>query len=337
MAVLRNIKLDTIKSAIALTMSDEDTARDWARQRWGVANAPEHVTKAAVSSTISSDVDTTASVLEDRAFFGLVAERAVLPRLRGIRRSGFRVRTVTTSGATAVFLGEGKAIPTFRPQFSNTGLLPKKVAAMTIATEAALNEASGIEATIHADLTAAFIDAMDGALLAPGNAGNAVTPASITNGVSPVIASSDPAEDFEALVDNLGGDPGAAYVIMSPVSATRLAGHQIGREVGARGGEIAGIPVITSRRCPRDLVVLVDPGGLIADWEDVVHIEASRHGTVKMDTEPTMTADSPTETTTLSLWQSNCVGFRAVGRVAWQRVRAGSVAVLQGGTGSWLF
>jgi hypothetical protein len=188
------------------------------------------------------------------------------------------------------------------------------------------------------DLTRAVVFTLDRDFLDPANAGvSGVTPPSITHGVTPVIsAGSDPAADLAALVGAFAGDLLSSYFIMQPDVAVALAGTGKFPDLGVRGGEAIGLPVLTSRAAPIESIILADPTGFMAAYDDIIQIEASQHGTLQMDDAPTMSVTAPTATAAVSLWQANCHGFRAIGNVAWAEARPGGVAILESATGTWL-
>jgi hypothetical protein len=337
---LRETKHDAIKSAIAFAFvgNEHPAARSWALDRWGQAGTPTFVDKAAESSSVMVDLDgSTTSGLIDRALFGAVREQAVLFRLRGARRTGWNVRSILTGGTVASWVQEGKAIPVNKASFDNVGLEPCKVAGITVATDETLQAVPDIEAQLFGDLTRAVVDVLDRDLLDPANAGSAgVTPPSITNGVAPIVATSDPAVDLAALVAAFGGDLLSSYFVMRPETAVALAATGNFPDLGARGGEAIGLPVLTSRNAPIESVILVDPTGFMVAYDEAIQLEASRQGTLQMDDAPTMSSVPPSPTNVVSLWQANSRALRAIANVAWEEARPGGVAMLQGGGSDWL-
>lgn len=335
----RDTRLDPIKGmmAFAATGSDSEYARSWAVSRWGPANAPTVIEKADVSAILYDELDTVATGMIDRQMFAAVQERAVLYRMRGVRRAGFNVRSIVMGGTTAAWVAPGFPIPVSKPTFDNTGLDPFKVCGLTVATLTALQYSPGLERALFDDLVKAVSDAMDEAFLDPANAGVADgMPGAVTNGIMPLVATSDPAADLAALVAAFEGDLTAAYFTLTPETAVKLAGTGLFRDIGARGGELLGVPVLTAKKAPADSVSLIDPSGIMAAYDEDLLLETGREGSVQMSDTPTNDSTTPTPTTLVSLWQANCVGFRAVSRVSWETARPGSVALLQGGGTDWL-
>jgi hypothetical protein len=100
------------------------------------------------------------------------------------------------------------------------------------------------------------------------------------------------------------------------------------------GGELLGIPVITSENIPSTggsptdgdpIIVLSAPDILLAD-DGQVSIDASQEASLQMDTAP----DSPAtaSTTFISLWQQNQIGIRAERYINWAKRRTTAVAYI---------
>lgn len=331
---LRDTRHDTIKTAMAFAEvgSDSPATRSWAVARWGEGGAPSEVSKAAESASSLSSLDSIATGLIDRQIFGAVRERAILFRMRGVRRTGFTTRSITSSPAVATFVAEGAAAPLLEANLDNAGLQPAKLVAMTAATQESLNAAPGFEGLLYDDLTAAYVDGLDDALLDPTNNGSGAAPAALTYGAPNIIATGDIAVDLADLVEAFAGNLLAAYFVTAPETAAALAAKEVGRDLGARGGELLGVPLLTSNASPRGQLALIDAGGVMAAWDsdNSLVIEVGREGSIQFDSAPTGSSTTPAGTAVVSLWQTNTRAFRAVGFVTWALAKAGAVSILTG-------
>lgn len=315
---LRETKLDAVKAAITFAVcgTSDMEARAWAVNRWGEAYTPREINKAA-DAVMVSDIDSSTSTgLIDRELFRAIRERALLFRMRGIRRTGFHVRATTISNSTATWVAEAKPIPVLKPTINNVGLAPAKLAAMSVWTREALEASPMIEQLVFADLVRAYTDALDFALFDPDNDGTAIAPASLTNGATAVAATSDIDDDLAEVFAAFTGDLATAVFVTTPQVAAGLA-RDFNGDVGARGGEIAGVPTLTSSAAPDGQLTLVDPATVLAAWDEDVELQTSEAGTVEMLTSG-FTQDQPTGAALVSLWQSNLRSIRAIGRVAWE-------------------
>lgn len=314
----RETRHDTVKAALAFATigsNDPQEARDWALQRWGEAGTPREINKAASAADVDYLDSSTSTGLLDRELFKAVRERALLYRMRGIRRTGFRIRAVTIGGSLASFVAEGKPIPILRPTISNTGIEPRKIAGMSVWTKESLEAAPSIEQLAFDDLARAYSDALDFAMLDRTNDGSGVAPAALTNGAVTVAATSDIDDDLAEVFAAFTGDLASAYWLTTPQIGAGLSAYFNG-DVGARGGEIAGIPTLTSMAAPDGELTLVDPTNVLAAWDELIELQTSEAGAVEMLTSG-HTQDQPAGAALVSLWQNNMRSIRAIGRVAW--------------------
>lgn len=330
--------LDFTRAIIAKALErDVGEAARFAAARWGENSAPAMLCRSAVAggATGSGWASTLASS-EGAAteFFAQVAQRTVIGRMSGLRRVPAQVRLLDqTGGFGASWTAEGAATPISAATFASTVMRPLKVTAATVVTEELLRDGSAeSERLIRADLIRAMSEAIDLAFLDPDNAGVAdEKPASIVN----VIASSSPAgtiaptgtvaDDLEALIADFSGDLTMAYFVCKPDYAAALSGADR-PNIGARGGELLGIPVLTSRSAPGGLI-LVDPTR-IAVVDDGGAVKVSREATVEMEDAPSGDSLTPTATTAVSLWQVNAVGIAAMRAINWS-ARTDAVAMLE--------
>lgn len=335
MATLRNQKFDTVKSAMAIAIAGEHDAPAWLHQRFGKAFSPEGVRKA-VGPTELVDMDSSITALQDRELFAAVRERSLLFRMRGLRRTAFKTRAVTTGGAVATWVAEGKPLPVHKPTIENVGLDRLKVAGLTVATAESLERAPGFDQLLFSDMVQATAEQIDATLLSISATAVAdVSPDSLTSGLTPVDATSNPEVDIRALIEDFEGDLSAAYFTMAPRTAARIAETRIGRDIGVRGGELLGVPVLTSRGAPLDSMALVDPTGIMAAWDEDAQIDVGQGGAIEM-TDSNSTQDAPTGAELVSLWQANLYAFRSIAYINWEIARSGSVSVLSGGGADWL-
>lgn len=314
---LRERRHDAVKTAMMLAVqgTGDLSDRSWSINRWGEAGAPLEVNKAADAVEISDLDSSTSTGLMDRELFAAARDKSLLFRMRGFRRTEFFTRSIALSNATAQWTGEGKPIFVLKPTINNAGLPPAKLAAMSVWTLEALEASPALEAIIFNDLSRAFADALDLAMFDPTNDGSGVAPASLTYGATAIASTSDIDADLTEVFAAFSGDLSAAVFVTPPQVGAGLAGEFTGRDIGARGGELAGIPVLTSAALPDGQLTLVDPSSILAAWDEYLELQTSEAGTVEMSETPTQ--DQPTGAALVSLWQNNLRSIRAIGRFAW--------------------
>ncbi len=320
------VRAVTLKSVIS--GASHDDLLEAASNRYGAGQA-ESVVRAAVTPVDLATVGRDPTSLE---FLDLVREQTVYGRLSGLRRMPFNVRMPRIgTGASGFWVGESNPKPVSKPSVMGAELKSAKVAGIIVVTAEALKAAGRLaETALQNDLVRAVSAVWDEAFLDPTNAGEAgVRPASITHGATTITATSDPSADIEAVIDAFDGDFSAAYWVMNPTTATRLAKRRDGSafafpDLGPRGGSLLGIPVLTSRAAPADMVALIDPTG-IAAADEGIEVKRAKHASLQMSDDPENDAGE-----LVSLWQANLVALLSEVHTNWQVQRPGSVAVITG-------
>lgn len=269
----------------------------------------------------------------------------------GLRNVPFRRRLVgQTSGATAQWVGEGKAKPLTRFNTESSTLEPLKVATIAVLTQEVVRDSSpSAEALTRDELGAAVrerldIDFIDPAKIAVAN----VSPASITNGITAIPSSGN---DFAAVradvkallagfIDDNNAPTSGVWIMPSTVAlALSLMTNDLGQEdplfrgITMNGGIFAGLPVITSEYVQGydgPIVVLVNARDIYLGDEGGFELDMSTEASLEMDDAPSHNSTTPTPTQLVSLWQTNSVGFRAERTINWKRRRESSVQVLEG-------
>jgi hypothetical protein len=325
---------DFVRALIATALADAPSAAlAYAQQRWGERSGASQIVKTALDALGTNTTDAISDQAAASEFFSVVAQSSIIGKLSGLRRVPLRVRTLTALGATASWVGEGQAKPMTSLSFSAGSLDPKRVVGLTVCTNELLRDGSlAAESTIRADLIRAVTEALDEAFVASATLPDA--PTSITASAPAIPATADPNEDLVDLVGVFDGDLSASYLITDPTTAISLSGADRPR-AGARGGDIAGIPLITSRSCPAGSIILVDPAG-IAVGEGPAVGRVSRQASILMDTAPGMASvqagspSGPVSAQLVSMFQSNSVALLVERAIAWQVVRSDAVALITG-------
>lgn len=166
-----------------------------------------------------------------------------------------------------------------------------------------------------------MVDTLDNSFLDPANAGVPdVEPVSITSSIAPITATADPTADLKAPLAAFGGDLETAYFIAQGGIAAALADPSR-PNAGARGGEVLGVPLVTSRNAPDGMLILAD-AAWIAFTEDATKADASSAGSVVM-------SDTGTGGSLTSLWAANLTALRVEKTANWA-ARPGAVAAISG-------
>lgn len=267
-----------------------------------------------------------------------------------LRRVPFRIPLLgQTSGGNGYWVGEGAAKPVTKFDFSRITIEPLKVANIAVITEEMLRDSSpSADVLIRDQLVQALRERMDLDFIDPVKAASAgISPASITNGIAFIVSSGNDADavraDIKALFAQFiaGNNAPTSGVWIMPATVAlslSLMHNPLGQSefpgISMTGGTLSGLPVIVSEYVPTDatgsVVALINAADIYFGDEGGFAVDMSREASLQMDSEPTNNGVTPTATTLVSLWQANCVGFRAERTINWARRRTASVAFLSG-------
>jgi hypothetical protein len=324
--------LGFIRAGIASAVAPDNpiAAQKFAAERWGEFSIPSQFTKAAITAGSTEAGAWGADLaLPISEFFAAVAERSIVGKLAGLRRPPLNVRTIsTTTPSTAHWAGQGAPKPVSKLTFAADTIEPLKVAALVVVTDEVLRSSNpNAELLIRNDLLNAVAREIDQAFADETSAGvSGVQPAAINYDAPSVTGTGDMADDLQLLFASFGGDLETAYFIAHPVLYASIAGANY-PGVGARGGQLAGVPAIASSACSHNVLTLIDPSG-VSYSEGTAEIRVSRQATIQMLDNPANNSGTATATQAVSLYQTNAVALLCEISVNWARARPGSVAVL---------
>ena len=334
--------------ALAASRGSRMEAAEYAK-RWD-KDTPEvsMVLKAAMTAGTVADSDWAAPLVVYRnmasEFIELLRPATIIGQIPGLRRVPFNITMpTTTQGSTVGWVGEGKPKPVSEMKFGQLSLGMSKAAGIVVISEelARASEPSA-EAIVRQDLIAAMAAFLDIQFVDPAVAAVAnVSPASITNGVTPITASGATAAAFRTDFQTLAAQFTAANLslrgavwIMNETQALAfsLAVNPLGQPAfpgtTATGGSLMGIPVVASEAVVGNLSILVKASEILLADDGGVTLDASREASLQMDSAPMSPADATT--VMVSLWQLNLVGLRAERFINWKKRNAAAVGMLNG-------
>lgn len=254
------------------------------------------------------------------------------------------------AGATAYWVGESQPKPVTRAGFYNVNFGWAKVAAIMIQSEELFRLTDGdSERYLRDELAKAVAERLDVDLVDPNKAAvPGVSPASITNGVTPIASTGNDADAIREDVNLLGASFDAVNIGLE--SGVWLMGNSVARRLSSmrnalgqrefpdmtpRGGMFEGYPVVVSNYMTDDSnghdVILMNASDIWLADDGQVTVDASREASLQMQDNPTNDAangGNPTATTMVSLWQTNNIGLRAERFVNWAKRRPQSVQML---------
>lgn len=353
----KGIEFARYAMALGAAKGNLHQALEIAKNRFADSPRVVNVIRAAVAAGTTTDADWAADLVEYNQFAGDFVEflrpRTILgqfgqngvPNLRAVP---FNVNIrAQTSGGSGYWVGQGAPKPLTKMNFDNIYLGWAKVANIAVLTEELLRFSNpSAEALVRDSLAAALIERLDTDFVDPDKvAVSNVSPASISNGITPISSSGNDAgavrEDVRAamaafIAANITPTTGVWIMPATVALSLSLMRNALGQkefpEITMMGGRFEGLPVITSEYVPTitagAYVMLVNASDVwLADDGQVV-IDASREASLQMLDNPTNNSGDGTATSMVSMFQTNSVALRAERWINWKRRRDAGVQVL---------
>lgn len=275
-------------------------------------------------------------------FIELLRAETILGRLTALRRVPFNVRMARqTSGTTGTFVGEGLPTPVKELAFDSVSLQWAKCSTIcVISSELARFSDPMAEARVRADLIEGIAEYLDKRLIDPAYAGVAsVSPASLTNGVTPTQASGTTVAALDSNWRTIMASFATTnqrlqnlVVVMSPSQALRFSMMRTNQDMplfpnmGMNGGTMYGLPVITSNNVtpsgsPGDEhMIFIDQGEVLLADDGQIMLDVSSEASLEFNDAPSGGA-----TSLRSLWQNGLIGVKAERWINWTKRRSTAV------------
>lgn len=328
---------------ISMKEGEFKTPAQVAEERWGKSN-PKLVQyiKAGVAGggTGSGEWGAELAASDTRYtgdFVELLYAKTVFDRLP-LRPVPARVHIKGQDGAaTGYWVGESKAIPVSKPDFSSVELTPLKVGAIAVCSKELVRDSSpSAEMWIRDALIEASAQRVDTTFLSATPVSNGVSPAGILNGVSAGSASGADADALRADILTLysqflaNKNASGLALVMSPTQAKAISllmtalGQTEFPGLTANGGTLLGDQVYVGDNVGPGDIILLKPSDIWKIGDQGVQVSMSDTAMVEQDTTPTGATDTPAAATAtmVSLWQEESVGFKVVRPVSWAKRRS---------------
>lgn len=319
-----------------------------------LANRPEfkdtpevaHVMKAAVAAGTTSDTTWAGPLVQYQdmvsEFIELLRPQTILGRMNQVRRVPFNIRIPRqTAGSTGSFVGEGSPTRVQKLDFDNITLPWAKASCIVVLTaELAKFSSPSAEALVRQDLIDGLAAYLDKRFVDPAYPGvTGVSPASVTNGVTPTQATGTTLAALDLNVRTvmtafanaeLGLQSGVW--VMSAAQAIRFSMMRTNQDskafpdLSVNGGTFYGLPVIVSNNVapsgsPGDQhVLLVNQNEILLADDNQMMIDVSTEASLEMDDAPAGGA-----TSLRSLWQNGLMGVKVDRWIYWTKRRSQAV------------
>lgn len=330
------------------------TIEAFAKQRW-----PDHshlhafIQKATIPAGLTTDATWAGNLVDPTnlasEFIEYLRPMTIVGRIPGLRRVPFNVRiTGQSTGSVANWVGQGKPKPVTSFGTTATTLLYTKIAAIAVITEELARFSSpSAEMLVRDELARAVIERMDIDFIDPAQAAVAnVSPASITNGVTPLSPSGTNEAAVRAdiitllaqFMENNVDVSGLVLVMPNTLAmATAMMVNSLGQPsfpgMGMNGGTLLGIPVVASMYAGNqsgagNLVIALNARDIALADDGEVAIDSSREASIQMSDAPTNDASTGTGQSLVSMYQTNSIAIRAERFINWAKLRTTAVVFM---------
>ena len=330
-----------------------------AQKRWGRMNPllVDVIRANEVAGHGSSSGEAGAELVSaDNRFMGDFIEylyaQTVYNRL-GLREIPANVAIKGQDGAaTGYWVGESKAIPVSKADFSTVSLTPLKVAALSVVSNELLRDSSpSAEMLVRDALVAAAAQRIDATFVSTTAASAGVSPAGILNGVSAFSSSGTDGDGLRQDIYKLyapfiaANNASGVSFLMHPsmAKAISLMVNALGQTefagLNAAGGTLLGDAVITGENVTSTLLIALKASDIYRIGNMGVEVSASRDATVEMSSAPVAAADVPTGQTQnpVSMFQTESTAFKVVVPINFAKRRTTAVQYITGASyGAWV-
>lgn len=237
------------------------------------------------------------------------------------------------------WVGESKAIPMTKLDFSSVNLTPLKVAALTTLSKELLRDSSpAAEMLIRDGLATASAKRIDQTFLSDAAGVAGVSPAGILNGLTPLITTgvgaSDVLEDIAKLYAPFiaaNNTEGLVFVttsgIVKTLSLMRTALEQRAFPEVSQG-TLNGDRLVSGGNVPAGALILLKPSDIYKIGDGGIEVSLSQDATIEQDTAPTGASDTPAAATLnlVNMFQSDSVAVKVVRSMNFAKRRASAVS-----------
>jgi HK97 family phage major capsid protein/HK97 family phage prohead protease len=242
--------------------------------------------------------------------------------------------------ATGYWVGESKAIPVSKADYSDVELNPLKVGAIAVCSKEWVRDASPSgEMLIRDAIVQASSQRVDTTFLSATGASAGVSPAGLLNGVTAVTNSGGDADalrsDFQELTQPfiLAKNALGLQIVTTPSlgMAIGMLTNALGQPefpgINENGGTLFGKPVLTGDNVGPGDLILLKPSDIWKIDDRGVEVSMTDQATIEQNDAPQGASDSPVAASAnlMSLWQTESIGFKVVRSINFAKRRTHAV------------
>jgi HK97 family phage prohead protease/HK97 family phage major capsid protein len=321
-------------------------------QRYGEDEGTNMILKAAVSGATTTGTGWAAELVNTAMadFLETLRPISVYPTLAnsgggrlnfGANQGSIRIPSrAATPSIAGSFVGEGAPIPVRRLGLTSITLTPKKMGVISVfSREIARYSTPAIEALVRQEIEADTALTLD-SLLLDDNAANAVRPAGLLNGVTPITAATGGGAaailaDIRALTAPFdAANAGRNLLLLMNPAQARAVAMTPGPD-GTLGWSDPIMPNrVASTTVPVGRIILIDAADFVSATGDVPEFEMSNEAVLHMEdsTPAQISAGTDVAAPVQSMFQTAQIAMRMLLDVSWAMRRQGMVSYIDGVT-----
>jgi hypothetical protein len=238
------------------------------------------------------------------------------------------IPSFTATNTAVAYVSEGSPIPVVQFSSSKAQLVPRKLAAIVVATEELLEASPAAEMLLRDVLLRSTALAIDSVLF-DTNPADSTRPAGLRNGIAATPSASAVGDEYSTMITDLTALTAIVAPVGGPIAFIASRDRVANMKLRAQHPDIwrdAAFMLLPSSSLPPDVVMAVAVDGLVSATDTAPTIRVSRDSLVNLDTAPPTQPGAPSS----SLWQTRSVGLQVRFVLDWATRAPNVVAWTQG-------
>lgn len=243
--------------------------------------------------------------------------------------------------AIGYWVGESKAIPVTKPDFSTVNLTPLKVGALSVVSNDLLRYSTPAAEQLVGDaLSQASAKRVDQTVFSTTAASAGVSPAGLLNGLSAIATTGTDQAAVLSMINLLyagfiaGKNANDIWFVMNPGQAKAISmlvtalGQQAFPSILRTGGTLLGDNVVVGDNIDASQIIALSPRDIYKIGDTGFEVAVSREATIEQRSDPTGATDVPTTMTanpTTNMFQEDSTAIRVTRHINFAKRRSDAV------------
>jgi HK97 family phage prohead protease len=244
--------------------------------------------------------------------------------------------------ATGYWVGESKAIPATKADYSTVNLTPLKVGALSVVSNDLIRYSSpAAEELVGNALREASAKRVDQTVFSAAAASAGVSPAGLLNGLSAIATTGTDEAAVIALIGALyapfiaAQNSNGLYWVAGPAQAKAISlirnslGQRSFQGVTGSGGSLEGDPLVVGDNIDGSQLILLKPSDIYKIGDSGFEVSISKEATIEQRSDPTGATDTPVGmnvTGMTNMFQEDSTAIKVVRHINFAKRRSTAVA-----------